>query len=330
MLVLFLVIVCLLAIGALGAVVVVSLRRQGVPSPNQGEEAAGESSPNRSSSSASSSLRRRATALGGGRSRTGGRSARTSRVGPAVQLRRRETGGQSANAQAHGRAGSYDEHHGADADPYDSEEHEAAQLEDVVDESGFVAPEGVGKRKLAKLMAKEEKRRLREAVDAQRRASREREDAEYEARKERERTEEEKERHIAEMEARRARELEEQEQREFEQWQDQIEVEGAGDADAAAQQRTAQLPQLIADVKSQRVVEVNDLAIQYGYSTMEMVEKLRELDESRELSGIIDDRGRFFHITEQDMMAVADFCQRRGRVSLQELVNETNRLIDLR
>jgi DDRGK domain len=62
--------------------------------------------------------------------------------------------------------------------------------------------------------------------------------------------------------------------------------------------------------------------------TQEMVEKLRELDASKELLGVLDDRGRFFHITEEDMSALVDFCNRRGRVSLHDIVGEANRLID--
>jgi type II secretory pathway component HofQ len=65
------------------------------------------------------------------------------------------------------------------ANEYEHEHEHEAQPEGAETIDKFVVPEGVGKRKLAKLMAKEEKRRQREALEAQRRATREREDAEF-------------------------------------------------------------------------------------------------------------------------------------------------------
>uniref|UniRef100_A0A670YVQ2 DDRGK domain containing 1 n=1 Tax=Pseudonaja textilis TaxID=8673 RepID=A0A670YVQ2_PSETE len=46
-------------------------------------------------------------------------------------------------------------------------------------------------------------------------------------------------------------------------------------------------------------------------------------------AGVIDDRGKFIYITPQELTAVAEFIRRRGRVSITELAQESNSLINL-
>lgn len=45
--------------------------------------------------------------------------------------------------------------------------------------------------------------------------------------------------------------------------------------------------------------------------------------------GVIDDRGKFIYITVEELQAVADFVKKRGRVTIQELVENSNNLITL-
>lgn len=47
------------------------------------------------------------------------------------------------------------------------------------------------------------------------------------------------------------------------------------------------------------------------------------------LVGVIDDRGKFISITPVEMDAVAQFIRQRGRVSISELVQASNSLINL-
>lgn len=46
-------------------------------------------------------------------------------------------------------------------------------------------------------------------------------------------------------------------------------------------------------------------------------------------AGVIDDRGKFIYITAEEMTAVAQFIRQRGRVSITELAQATNKLINL-
>uniref|UniRef100_A0A8C3IL25 DDRGK domain containing 1 n=1 Tax=Chrysemys picta bellii TaxID=8478 RepID=A0A8C3IL25_CHRPI len=47
------------------------------------------------------------------------------------------------------------------------------------------------------------------------------------------------------------------------------------------------------------------------------------------LLGVIDDRGKFIYITPEEMTAVAQFIKQRGRVSIAELAEASNSLINL-
>ncbi len=59
------------------------------------------------------------------------------------------------------------------------------------------------------------------------------------------------------------------------------------------------------------------------------IARVQSLQESGELSGVVDDRGKFIYISEEEMKAVAQFIKQRGRVSITELVSSSNRLINL-
>ena len=47
------------------------------------------------------------------------------------------------------------------------------------------------------------------------------------------------------------------------------------------------------------------------------------------LTGVLDDRGKFIYITQEEYEAVAKFIRQRGRVSRTELAESSNQLINL-
>ena len=53
------------------------------------------------------------------------------------------------------------------------------------------------------------------------------------------------------------------------------------------------------------------------------------LVEEGQLSGVLDDRGKFIFITPEEYEAVAKFIKQRGRVSITELAESSNCLINL-
>ena len=47
------------------------------------------------------------------------------------------------------------------------------------------------------------------------------------------------------------------------------------------------------------------------------------------LSGVMDDRGKYIYISQEEMQAVADSIKRQGRVSIAHLASKSNQFIDL-
>lgn len=56
---------------------------------------------------------------------------------------------------------------------------------------------------------------------------------------------------------------------------------------------------------------------------------MQSLQESGEITGVVDDRGKFIHISMEELEAVAKFIKQRGRVAIAELVSSSNTLINL-
>lgn len=76
------------------------------------------------------------------------------------------------------------------------------------------------------------------------------------------------------------------------------------------------------------VYYINSL-FKHTHTTQEAISRVHSLQENRELSGVVDDRGKFIYISEEELQAVANFIKQRGRVSIVELVSSSNRLINL-
>ena len=60
-----------------------------------------------------------------------------------------------------------------------------------------------------------------------------------------------------------------------------------------------------------------------------VIARVQSLKESGDLTGVIDDRGKFIYISPDEMEAVSVFIRQRGRVSIAELVSSSNILINL-
>ena len=47
------------------------------------------------------------------------------------------------------------------------------------------------------------------------------------------------------------------------------------------------------------------------------------------MTGVVDDRGKFIYITQDELDAVARFIRQHGRVSIRDLAEASSRLINL-
>ena len=63
--------------------------------------------------------------------------------------------------------------------------------------------------------------------------------------------------------------------------------------------------------------------------TQDAIDRLQKLVADGTLTGVIDDRGKFIYISRAEMESVAKFIRQRGRVSLTDLAENSNQLIEL-
>ena len=59
------------------------------------------------------------------------------------------------------------------------------------------------------------------------------------------------------------------------------------------------------------------------------IDRVKSLLEEGRLTGVLDDRGKFIYITMEEYDAVARFIRQRGRVSISDLAESSNQLINL-
>ncbi|KAF5399000.1 DDRGK domain-containing protein 1 [Paragonimus heterotremus] len=189
----------------------------------------------------------------------------------------------------------------------------------------------VGAKKAAKIAEKERRKEEREAEERFREHQRKLEDQEIAKRK---KAESEEERAVAAALASEAKRLEEEaarEQAEYEKLKLEFSIEEEGtevvhrDSKAEAELTT----QLIGAIKEAKIIPIEHLALDFNLKTEACVEKLKQLLASGQLTGLLDDRGKFVYITPDEYEAVAQFIERRGRVTLAELVENGPKLLKL-
>lgn len=169
------------------------------------------------------------------------------------------------------------------------------------------------------------------ARNEQREAIKERE-AELEAkRRAKEQRAEERERAREERERQEKEAAEKRKQEELDKWASMFSVEETGEegAEADGEDEATLLSRFVEHIKACKVNVLEELGGEFGLKTSDVIQRVRALEAMGHLSGVIDDRGKFICITPDEMKAVAKFVQRKGRVRISTLAQESNKLIDL-
>ncbi|KAK7077972.1 DDRGK domain-containing protein 1 [Halocaridina rubra] len=216
----------------------------------------------------------------------------------------------------------------------DSDEEIAQDDEDDADATvgeDIALPDGkIGKKKLAKLQAKADKRAMREAEERERAEKKEKEEKLAEERREAELLEAEEE---ARREEQERKEREEREQRELEEYMKmkaQFEVEEEGFTEAADEDSERNLlEEFVNFIKASKVVVLEDLAAKFQLKTQDVINRVTDLQKEGQLTGVIDDRGKFIYISIEELEGVAKFIRQRGRISIADLAESSNSLITL-
>ena len=107
-----------------------------------------------------------------------------------------------------------------------------------------------------------------------------------------------------------------------------VEEEGY-DGDVNEEESQNKLQTFIDYIKNQKVVHMDELAGNFNMRTQDVVQRLQELLQQGLLVGVIDDRGKFIYITNDELQSVAKFIRQRGRVSIADLAENSNTFINL-
>jgi len=146
---------------------------------------------------------------------------------------------------------------------------------------------------------------------------------------ERDKQREEEERKAEEIVRQLQEEQKKKEEEEYAKWKDMFTVDEAGkEADQHGSEENL-IQKFVEYIKLRKVVMLDDLCAEFRLSTKDVIDRITRLLESKKLSGIIDDRGKFIYITDDEFKAVLNLVKRRGRISRTDLVMECNRLIKM-
>merc|ERR1719391_1803874 len=129
-----------------------------------------------------------------------------------------------------------------------------------------------------------------------------------------------------------AREREEEKQRKEE--IDELRRKKEAEEEAAEEATTEEdeknlLKMFLEYIKENKVCYVDALASEFGLRNPDAVKRINSLMESGDLTGVLDDRGKFIYITMDELSSVAKWINSKGRVSLEEIQRESNKLIKL-
>ncbi|XP_026319126.1 DDRGK domain-containing protein 1 [Hyposmocoma kahamanoa] len=237
-----------------------------------------------------------------------------------VQAVRNQRARMRANAARH-QAALLEEEPGV-ADEPDEENPPEAQKVEFPDDK-------MGAKKRAKMEAKMEKKKAREAEEHMREIKKQKDQEMEEERRKKEEEENEKERQREEAERKAEEERKKREQEEYEALKAAFTVEGEGFEENEEQDSNSLLKDFIDYIKAQKVVLLEDLAAHFKLKTQAAIDRIQELQASGEITGVIDDRGKFIYISYKELEDVAKFIKQRGRVSITELAECSNDLINL-
>lgn len=191
------------------------------------------------------------------------------------------------------------------------------------------AEEKMGAKKRAKLEAKAEKKMQREQEMKSKEEKKAREEKLEEEKKKQEQKEAEEERKAVEAERLAREERERKEHEEYLKMKAAFSVEEEGFEEGEESEKDNLLQEFIQYIKDNKCVVLEDLATHFKLKTQQAIDRITELQANGSLTGVIDDRGKFIYISEEELLAVAKFIKQRGRVSIAELAECSNNLISL-
>lgn len=189
--------------------------------------------------------------------------------------------------------------------------------------------EKMGAKKRAKLEAKHEKKVQRENELRVREDKKKKEAIAEEERKKVEETEQEEQRRKDDAERQAREERERQEHEEYLKMKASFAVEEEGYDEETDADKENLLQDFVNFIKDNKVVVLEDLAQHFKLKTQSVIDRINDLKSNGTLTGVVDDRGKFIYVSEIELQSVAKFIKQRGRVSISDLAESSNSLINL-
>ncbi|CAL8115344.1 unnamed protein product [Orchesella dallaii] len=187
----------------------------------------------------------------------------------------------------------------------------------------------LGAKKRAKLEAKAEKRQQREAEERMREERKAKQALEQKEREQRDKQEAEDEKRREEEEKRLREEKAQRELEEYMKMKEMFTVEGEGCEVAEEEEEGNLIEKFIEHIRAKKVILFEELATQFGLKVPDAIDRLTTLVNEGRLTGVMDDRGKFIYISEEELSKFAKFIKQRGRVSIADLVDNSASLITL-
>ncbi|KAJ0009413.1 hypothetical protein NQD34_001115 [Periophthalmus magnuspinnatus] len=194
----------------------------------------------------------------------------------------------------------------------------------------------IGAKKQRKLEEKQAKKAQREAEMEEREERRKMQELRDQEKKQEEERERQMELKQEEAERRAKEEQERREEEEYQKLKAEFVIEDQGEAEQLTEDQVRPhcddrlIQQInVFSVQNSKVVLLEDLASHFEMRTQDAIKRVQELLADGLLTGVIDDRGKFISITPDELESVAQFIRQRGRVSISELAQASNRLIRL-
>lgn len=215
------------------------------------------------------------------------------------------------------------------AQSQEDEDASGNEANDEADEKPDASDQKIGAKKKAKLAAKAEKKMQREVAERDREERRKRDQLIQEQRDKQNEKEREEEQKQEEAEKKAREEREKKEYEEYLKMKEAFSIEEEGYDEEEKEDEENLLEAFVQYIKNSKVVVLEDLAAVFSLKTASVVDRIHDLQANGNLTGVIDDRGKFIYIAPKEFEAVAKFVKQRGRVSIAELAENSNRLINL-
>ncbi|XP_063434944.1 DDRGK domain-containing protein 1-like [Mytilus trossulus] len=188
----------------------------------------------------------------------------------------------------------------------------------------------IGAKKQKKLEEKAEKKANRIAVEQEREDKKKRDALLEKQRLKEEEIQKAQDEEEAKQEQLRKEEEEKREHEEYLKLKAAFTVDDEGEEDIGPDLSSQSLLQEFIDyIKEMKVIMLEDLASHFKIKTQDAINRVQELQEEGRLTGVIDDRGKFIYITMEELESVAKYIKQHGRVSISDLAESSNRLINL-